>query len=161
MPKENGRRKFFRIVTEAGVVLAFASANGSKICGENVRGADIAADTDKYGIVMANLPYEAASLDPWIFEKTINLYYFTHYRSYSTMLQVVVQDGEAVKVYRSEYNDTPLLKGYEPLLAIDVWEHAYYLDYLYDRQKYVEAALDHLLNWTQAEKNLSSAASGK
>jgi Fe-Mn family superoxide dismutase len=73
----------------------------------------------------------------------------------------VVQDGEAVKVYRSEYHDTPLLKGYEPLLAIDVWEHAYYLDYLNDRQKYVEAVLDHLLNWTQAEKNLNAAASGK
>jgi Fe-Mn family superoxide dismutase len=54
-----------------------------------------------------------------------------------------------------------LLKGYEPLLAIDVWEHAYYLDYLNDRQKYVEAVLDHLLNWTQAEKNLNAAASGK
>jgi Fe-Mn family superoxide dismutase len=68
----------------------------------------------------------------------------------------VVRDGKAVKVYRSEYHDTPLLKGYEPLLAIDVWEHAYYLDYLNDRQKYVEAVLDHLINWEQANTKLNT-----
>ena len=73
----------------------------------------------------------------------------------------VVKDGEAIKVYRSEYHDTPLLKGYVPLLAVDVWEHAYYLDYQNDRQKYVEAVLDHLLNWAQAEKNLNAAATTK
>jgi Fe-Mn family superoxide dismutase len=68
----------------------------------------------------------------------------------------VVRDGKTVKVYRSEYHDTPLLKGYEPLLAIDVWEHAYYLDYLNDRQKYVEAVLDHLINWEQANTKLNT-----
>jgi len=66
-----------------------------------------------------------------------------------------VQDGEALKVYRCEYRDTPLLKGFRPLLTIDVWEHAYYLDYQNDRQKYVEAILDHLLNWEFAERTLA------
>jgi Fe-Mn family superoxide dismutase len=66
----------------------------------------------------------------------------------------VVQDGDKVMVYRSEYHDTPLVKGYNPLLAIDVWEHAYYLDYQDERAKYVEAVLAGLLNWEFAEKNL-------
>ncbi|MGB7569440.1 MAG: Fe-Mn family superoxide dismutase [Chitinivibrionales bacterium] len=66
----------------------------------------------------------------------------------------IVQDGEAVKVYRSEYIDTPLLKGFKPLLAIDVWEHAYYIDYENDRQKYVEAVMANLINWNFAEANL-------
>jgi Fe-Mn family superoxide dismutase len=67
----------------------------------------------------------------------------------------IVQDGEALKVYRSEYIDTPLLKGYKPLLALDVWEHAYYMDYENDRQKYVEAVLAKLINWDFAEANLA------
>ena len=66
----------------------------------------------------------------------------------------VVKDGNTVKAYRSEYHDSPILKGFQPLLAIDVWEHAYYLDYRSDRRKYVEAVLDNLLNWNFAEKIL-------
>ena len=66
----------------------------------------------------------------------------------------VVLDGGKLKLYRSEYHDTPLMKGYLPLLAVDVWEHAYYLDYQNERQKYIEAVLDHLLHWKFAEKLL-------
>lgn len=64
----------------------------------------------------------------------------------------MVLDGGKLKIYRSEYHDTPLQKGYLPLLVVDVWEHAYYLDYQNERQKYIEAVLDHLLNWKFAEK---------
>jgi len=67
----------------------------------------------------------------------------------------VVRDGSAVKAYRSEYLDTPVLKGYDPLLTVDVWEHAYYMDYQNERQKYVEAVLANLLNWEYAEANLA------
>lgn len=67
----------------------------------------------------------------------------------------VVQDKDKILAYRSEYHDTPLVKGHVPLLAIDVWEHSYYLDYANDRQKYVEAVLDNLINWDFAEKNLA------
>jgi superoxide dismutase, Fe-Mn family len=49
---------------------------------------------------------------------------------------------------------TPILKGYQPLLMVDLWEHAYYLDYQNERQKYVEAVLNNLLNWEYAETNL-------
>lgn len=48
---------------------------------------------------------------------------------------------------------TPLTTGDQPLLCIDVWEHAYYIDYRNLRPKYVETFLDHLVNWSFAEAN--------
>jgi Fe-Mn family superoxide dismutase len=41
----------------------------------------------------------------------------------------------------------PLLDGVMPLLGIDLWEHAYYLDYQHEREAYVRTFLDHLVNW--------------
>lgn len=48
---------------------------------------------------------------------------------------------------------TPLTTGDQPLLCIDVWEHAYYIDYRNLRPKYVETFLEHLVNWSFAEAN--------
>jgi Fe-Mn family superoxide dismutase len=53
--------------------------------------------------------------------------------------------------------DTPLVHGQTPLIACDVWEHAYYLDYQNRRPDFVQAFLDHLLNWSFAERNLETA----
>ena len=50
--------------------------------------------------------------------------------------------------------DNPLVHGQKPLLTIDVWEHAYYLDYQNKRGDYVQALVDKLLNWEFAAKNL-------
>ena len=44
-----------------------------------------------------------------------------------------------------------------PLLTLDVWEHAYYLDYRNERPRYVESFLDHLLNWDFVATNLTLA----
>ena len=50
--------------------------------------------------------------------------------------------------------ETPLGRGMKPILTIDVWEHAYYLDYQNRRADYVNAVIDKLINWEFAEKNL-------
>lgn len=70
----------------------------------------------------------------------------------------LVQDGEKLKVIKTANADTPLVKGMKPLLVIDVWEHAYYLDYQNKRSDYVTALLDKLVNWSFAEKNWDSSS---
>lgn len=50
---------------------------------------------------------------------------------------------------------TPLTSGHTPLLTIDVWEHAYYIDYRNARPKFVETFLDKLVNWSFAEANFA------
>ena len=50
---------------------------------------------------------------------------------------------------------TPLTTADKALLTVDVWEHAYYIDYRNMRPKFVETFLDHLVNWHFAEKNFA------
>jgi Fe-Mn family superoxide dismutase len=66
----------------------------------------------------------------------------------------VVLDGGTLKVEQTANADNPLTAGKKALLTIDVWEHAYYLDYQNRRPAYVDAVLDKLLNWEFAAKNL-------
>jgi Fe-Mn family superoxide dismutase len=67
----------------------------------------------------------------------------------------LVQDGDKLKVVKTGNADSPLTKGMKPLLTIDVWEHAYYLDYQNRRADYVNAVIDKLINWSFAANNLS------
>jgi Fe-Mn family superoxide dismutase len=53
--------------------------------------------------------------------------------------------------------DNPLTKGATPILTIDVWEHAYYVDYENRRPDFVAAVIDKLLNWDFAQKRLAGA----
>jgi Fe-Mn family superoxide dismutase len=56
--------------------------------------------------------------------------------------------------------DSPLKRDtLIPILVVDVWEHAYYLDYQNDRNSYTEACVDHLLNWEFAARNLEAVKS--
>ncbi len=66
----------------------------------------------------------------------------------------LVLDGEKLKVVKTANADLPLVKGTKALLTIDVWEHAYYLDYQNKRADYVNAVLDKLINWDFAAENL-------
>ena len=66
----------------------------------------------------------------------------------------LVLDSGKLKVVKTSNAELPFLKGMKPLLNIDVWEHAYYLDYQNRRADYVAAVLDKLINWDFAAKNL-------
>lgn len=70
----------------------------------------------------------------------------------------LVSEGGALKVVKTPNAETPLTKGQTPLLTIDVWEHAYYLDYQNKRADYVNAVIDKLLNWDFAAANFKKAA---
>ena len=67
----------------------------------------------------------------------------------------LVADQGNLKVTKTGNADTPLTTGLKPLLTIDVWEHAYYLDYQNRRADFVNAVIDKLLNWQFAEANLA------
>ena len=66
----------------------------------------------------------------------------------------LVLEADKLKVVKTANAETPLTEGVKPLLTIDVWEHAYYLDYQNRRADYVNAVLDKLINWGFAADNL-------
>jgi Fe-Mn family superoxide dismutase len=69
----------------------------------------------------------------------------------------LVLDGGTLKVEKTLNADTPLVHGKTPLITMDVWEHAYYLDYQNRRPDYMGAFLEHLINWDFANQNLKAA----
>jgi len=65
---------------------------------------------------------------------------------------LAVKDGQ-IKILKTENAGNPLLHGMEPLLALDVWEHGYYIDYRNKRPDYVKAFMESLVNWDYAADN--------
>lgn len=64
-------------------------------------------------------------------------------------------EGGKLKVSKTPNAETPLTKGAIPLLTLDVWEHAYYLDYQNRRPDFISTFLDKLVNWDFANENLA------
>ena len=69
----------------------------------------------------------------------------------------LVKDQDKLTVIKTGNADTPIVQGKKPLLTIDVWEHAYYLDYQNRRADYVNAVIDKLINWNFAAENLEKS----
>ena len=70
----------------------------------------------------------------------------------------LVKEGDGLKIVNTDDADTPLVNANQtPLFTVDVWEHAYYLDYQNLRPKFVETFLDSLVNWDFAAENLTKA----
>ena len=69
----------------------------------------------------------------------------------------LVLDGGTLKITKTANADLPLAHGQKALLTMDVWEHAYYLDYQNRRPDYMTTYLDKLVNWEFVAANLAAA----
>ena len=68
----------------------------------------------------------------------------------------LVQDDSGLAIIKTGNADTPVAHGQRPLLTLDVWEHAYYLDYKNDRGGYIDTFLDGYVNWDFASENYAA-----
>ena len=66
----------------------------------------------------------------------------------------LVSNNGKLEVRKTPNAETPFTDGVTPLITMDVWEHAYYLDFQNSRPGYMNAFLEHLVNWDFAEANL-------
>ncbi|MEN9232199.1 MAG: superoxide dismutase [Thermostichus sp. DG02_5_bins_236] len=69
---------------------------------------------------------------------------------------LVLENG-TLKVTKTPNAENPLVHGQTPLLTLDVWEHAYYLDYQNKRPDFINTYLEHLVNWDAANARLAAA----
>ncbi len=73
----------------------------------------------------------------------------------------LVQDGANLRIMTTGNADSPVGTRMKPLLTLDVWEHAYYLDYQNDRASYTNVFLDKLINWDFAAANIVGLSKGR
>ncbi|CAB4628808.1 unannotated protein [freshwater metagenome] len=68
----------------------------------------------------------------------------------------LVEDGGKLAIMKTPNADLPMKHGVKALLTIDVWEHAYYIDYRNARAKFIDVVLDSLVNWDFVAENLAA-----
>jgi superoxide dismutase, Fe-Mn family len=66
----------------------------------------------------------------------------------------LVNDGGTLKITKTSNAENPLVHGQTPLITLDVWEHAYYIDFQNRRPDFISTYLDSLVNWDFAAANL-------
>ncbi len=66
----------------------------------------------------------------------------------------LVLDGEEIKILTSANAENPLIRNQKPLLCLDLWEHAYYIDYRNRRGDYLDSIIKNFLNWSFFQENL-------
>jgi Fe-Mn family superoxide dismutase len=72
----------------------------------------------------------------------------------------LVHDGSGLSIMQTANADLPMKHSAQALLTIDVWEHAYYIDFRNSRPDYVNTFLDHLVNWDHVSAQLSTVEAG-
>ena len=65
----------------------------------------------------------------------------------------LVVKGGHIEIIKTANAETPIIMGLQPIIACDVWEHAYYIDYRNRRLDYVTVFIEHMINWEFANKN--------
>ncbi len=146
-------------------VIAAASANGDKGLFNN------AAQTWNHSFFWQCLTHDSIAIPEKLtsmierdfgsvngFKKTFKDEAVGHFASGWAWL---VLDGEALKITSLHDADTPVVHDLKPLLTIDLWEHAYYLDYQNARPDYVQAVLDTAINWNFVAQNLDGDGAGR
>ena len=73
----------------------------------------------------------------------------------------LVLEGDALKVTSFHDADTPVAHGATPLFTLDVWEHAYYIDYRNARPKFAESVLANVINWDFISQNLDGQGASR
>ena len=70
---------------------------------------------------------------------------------------LVVDGNGDLKIYSTANQDSPLMNGDTPIIGLDVWEHAYYLNYQNRRPDYIEAFIENLINWDEITRRYAEA----
>lgn len=69
----------------------------------------------------------------------------------------LVYSYDKLSIIKTSNAETPIAEGVTPIIACDVWEHAYYIDYRNKRPDYVSTFINHMINWDFAEMHLNRA----